>query len=248
MDAFSIAVVFAAFLAGGVVKGVLGLGLPLAAVAVMSSVLPLRVAIPLLLVPVLVTNAAQAVRGGHLEELLRRYWSMLLMSGVGVWLGTMALYRVDPAFLLVILGGVVCAYTSINLFAMRFSVSERTVPTVSPAVGLVSGLLSGTTGSLGVPIVIYLQALGLQKDLFVQALGIAFLLTGLVWTAALVAQGGLTMTNVPVSAAALVPAAAGMWAGRRLRDRLSQERFRTGLLIFLFLTGLNLIRKGVELL
>jgi uncharacterized protein len=247
VDAFSIAVVLVAFLAGGVVKGVLGLGLPLAAVAVMSSALPLRVAIPLLLVPVLVTNVMQAVVGGRMLEILRRYWSMLLMSALGVWLGTMALYRVDPAYLLVTLGIVVCAYTSINLFALRVSFSERNIPTVGPAVGLVSGLLSGTTGSLGVPIVIYLQALGLQKDVFVQALGIAFLLTGLVWMAALIAQGGLTMTNVPVSALALVPAIAGMWAGRWLRDRLSQERFRTGLLVFLFLAGLNLIRKGLEL-
>lgn len=239
--------VLAAFLAGGVVKGVLGLGLPLTAVAVMSSVLPIRVAIPLMLVPVLVTNVMQAIRGGRLQELIRRYWSMLLMSAVGVWLGTMALYRVDPSFLLVILGIVVCTYTAINLLAIRFSISERSIPTVGPAVGLISGLLSGTTGSLGVPIVIYLQALGLQKDAFVQALGIVFLLTGAVWTVAVASQGGLTASNMPVSAAALAPAIAGMWAGQWLRDRLSQDRFRAGLLVFLFLVGLNLIRKGLGL-
>ena len=247
MDAFSFAMVMVAFFAGGVVKGVLGLGLPLVSVAVMSSVLPIRVAIPLLLVPVIVTNIMQAVRGGRLVALLRRYWSMLLMSGIGVWLGTMALYAVDPSFLLAILGVVVCCYTAINLFAVRFSIGERSIPVVAPAVGLVSGLLSGTTGSLGVPIVIYLQALGLHKDAFVQALGIAFLLTGTVWTAALVWQGGLTTANVPISAAGLIPALIGMQAGQFLRDRLSQERFRTGLLVFLFLIGLNLIRKGLEL-
>jgi uncharacterized membrane protein YfcA len=248
LDTTSIAIVLFAFLCGGIVKGVIGLGLPLVSVAVMSSVLPLRVAVPLLLVPVIITNIMQAVRGGRMAELLRRYWSMLLMSGIGVWLGTIALYAVDPALLLPILGVVVCIYTGINLFAFRFTVGEASVPVVAPCVGLVSGLLSGTTGSLGVPIVIYLQALGLQKDAFVQALGITFLLTAVVWSGALLWEGGLNATNVPISAIALVPAVAGMWLGQKLRDHLDEEKFRKGLLVFLFLIGLNLIRKGLVVL
>jgi uncharacterized membrane protein YfcA len=48
-----------------------------------------------------------------------------------------------------------------------------------------------------------------------------------------------------ISLAALVPSFAGMWAGQRLRHRLSEEHFRRWMLVFLFLLGLNLIRKGV---
>jgi uncharacterized membrane protein YfcA len=245
VDSFTIAIVMVAFLCGGVVKGVIGLGLPLVSVAVMSSVLPLRVAVPMLLAPAIVTNIAQSHRGGRLAAIMRRYWSMLAMSCVGVWLGTIALYAVDPALLLPILGVVVCTYSALNLFTFRFSVSDRSLPVAAPCVGLFSGLLSGTTGSLGVPIVIYLQALGLDKDEFVQALGVTFLLTATVWAGALFWQGGLNTGNIPVSAAAIVPAFAGMWLGQQIRERLSQEGFRKGLLVFLFLIGLNLIRKGI---
>lgn len=245
MDTLVLATVGIAFLAGGIVKGVIGLGLPLTSVAVMSTVLDLRTAVPLLVVPVTVTNIWQALRGGHLRPLLARYWPMLVAAAIGVWAGTLALYRVDPALLLVLLGLVVCGYTLIDLFAMRIAFSPRRVPLVSPLVGLASGLLSGTTGSLGLPAVIYLQGLGLAKDVLVQAMGIQFFTTGAVWTLALLDQRGITDDNLPVSALALVPAAIGMVAGQWLRRRLSPERFRFWLFVFLFVVGLNLIRKGM---
>ncbi len=245
MDDFTLITVAVAFLLGGVVKGVLGLGLPLTAVAVMSSVLDLRVAVPLLVIPITVTNLFQAIRGDHLRAILRRYWAMLSASALGVWFGTYTFYRVDTSFLLVALGLVVCTYTLFNLFAVRIHLSDATIPIWSPVIGAFSGVLSGTTGSLGVPIAIYLQALGLSKDVFVQAVGIQFLITGSMWMVALIQQGGLNATNLPVSALALIPAAAGMAAGAWLRRRMPEDRFRTALFVLLLLVGLNLIRKGV---
>jgi len=245
VDELTLITVAAAFLLGGVVKGVLGLGLPLTSVAVMSSALDLRIAVPLLVIPITVTNFFQAVRGGHMRAILARYWGMLGASALGVWAGTYAFYRVDSSFLLVALGLVVCVYSAINLFAVRIRLPETTIPFWSPVIGAFSGVLSGTTGSLGVPIAIYLQALGLTKDIFVQALGIQFLLTGTMWMVALIQQGGLNAANLPVSAMALLPAIAGMAAGAWLRRRISEDRFRTALYILLLLVGVNLVRKGL---
>ena len=143
------------------------------------------------------------------------------------------------------LGVVVCAFTVINLFALRLAVPERSIPVLSPAVGLFSGVLSGSTGSLGVPVVIYFQALGLAKDTFVQALGLQFLITAAVWIAALIEQGALRGEGVMISTLAVAPAALGMVAGQWLRDRMTQERFNTWIYVFLFVIGLNLIRKGM---
>ena len=116
---------------------------------------------------------------------------------------------------------------------------------LSPAVGLFSGVLSGSTGSLGAPVVMYFQALGMPKDTFVQALGLHFLITAAVWIVALVDQGGLKGSGVAISALAVAPAALGMVAGQWLRNRLTQERFNIWVYAFLFIVGLNLIRKGM---
>jgi len=245
VDDFTLITVATAFLLGGVVKGVLGLGLPLTAVAIMGSVLDLRIAVPLVVIPITVTNLFQAFRGDNMKAILRRYWAMLSASALGVWFGTYAFYRVDTSFLLIALGLVVCTYTLFNLFAVRIHLSEATIPLWSPLIGALSGVLSGTTGSLGVPIAIYLQALGLSKDMFVQAIGIQFLITGTMWMVALIQQGGLNATNLPVSALALIPAAVGMAAGAWLRQRIAEEQFRTALFVLLLLVGLNLIRKGM---
>ena len=92
MDALTIALVCATFLIGGGVKGMLGLGLPLTSVALMGTFLDLRVAIPLLVIPVIVTNIWQAFRGDQMAAILRRYWVLFASSCLGIWLGTLALF------------------------------------------------------------------------------------------------------------------------------------------------------------
>ena len=47
-----------------------------------------------------------------------------------------------------------------------------------------------------------------------------------------------------VSAAAVVPALAGMWAGQRIRQRLSVEQFRLAVFWALLLTGLYTFAAG----
>lgn len=245
MDQFVLIAVAAAFFCGGVVKGVVGVGLPLTSIALMTTVIDLRLAIPLLVVPILTTNILQAFRGGRFLELLRQYWLMLVTAAIGVWAGTAALYRVELSYLLIILGLVVSAYSVMNLTTFRLSASEKSKPIWSPIVGFLSGILAGTTGSIGVPVVIYYQALKMAKDVFVQAVGIQFLITGSILTLALVYEGGLNWETLPVSALAMIPAFIGMTAGQWVRNRVSEERFRTWLWIFMLVVGLNLVRKGL---
>jgi len=234
-----------AFFCGGIVKGITGMGLPLTSIALMSIVLDLQVAIPLLIVPIIATNIMQAFQGGYFSELMQKFWPMLLTAAIGVFVGTYALYRLDSSYLLIALGLLVFFYSINNLFAVRLSCTEKTLPLLSPVVGFLSGVLSGTTGSIGIPVVIYFQALGMTKNLFVQALGIQFLITGSFLTLSLIREGGLVIENATISALALIPTAIGMFAGKTLRDKVSEERFKTWLYVLLLLIGLNLIRKGL---
>ena len=245
MDSITLAAVAAAFFCGGIVKGVVGIGLPLTSIALLTLFLDLRLAVPLMVVPILATNILQSFRGGRFGELLRRYWLMLAGGAAGVWTGAAALYRVELSYLLCALGLVVCAYATVNLLALRLTVSDRSLPVLSPVVGAFSGVLAGTTGSIGLPVVMYFQALGLSKDVFIQAVGIQFLITGAILAAALVHEKGLNAETLPVSALAVLPAFLGMAAGQWVRNRVSEERFRTALFIFLLLIGVNLIRKGL---
>ncbi len=56
MNMETLATVTVAFLVGGTIKGVTGMGLPTVSVAIMGGVLGLREAIPILMVPSLIAN------------------------------------------------------------------------------------------------------------------------------------------------------------------------------------------------
>ena len=234
-----------AFTAAGIVKGVVGLGLPLTAIAVLTLAMGLREAVPLIIVPVLVTNFWQMTQGGMLVPLVRRFWTMIAPLGVGAWLGTVLLFAIDETLVGALLGAVIIAYSLVNIFAIRFRVPAGHEAWYSPGVGLLSGLLTGLTGSVGGPVAIYFQALGLDRETFLQAASLAFFLTALPWGGTLVAEGALDFEAAAIGAAALPPSFAGMWIGQRIGARLSPEVFSKGVFGFLILVGANLIRRAI---
>ena len=245
MDPTLIATAAVAFTAAGLVKGVVGLGLPLTAIAVLTVTMGLREAVPLIIVPVLITNAWQMTRGGLLVSVFKRFWTMIVPLGIGAWLGTVLLFSIDETLVGALLGVVIIVYSLVNIFAVRFRIPDRHERWYSPGVGLLSGLLTGLTGSVGGPVAIYFQALGLDRETFLQAVSLAFFLTALPWGGTLIAEGALTVEAAAIGTAALLPSFAGMWAGRIIGDKLSPEVFSKGVFGFLILIGANLIRRAI---
>ncbi|MEK9684824.1 MAG: sulfite exporter TauE/SafE family protein [Rhodospirillaceae bacterium] len=245
MDLTVLAVGGFAFLCGGLIKGVVGMGLPLTSVALMSQFIDLRIAVPLLVIPILVTNALQAIRGHKLVSLLREYWTLIATACAFTFIGVYLLYNINSKHILLVLGTVITLYGLFNLFAIRVTVSEKHKPWLSPLTGLAAGLMAGMTGVIAIPTMMYFQALKLPKDIFVQALGITFFVAGTFLMIALWLEGGLNLRNIHVSALAMVPAVFGMYVGEKIRKKISEEKFRTWVFIFLCLIGLNLVRKSL---
>ena len=89
----------------------------------------------------------------------------------------------------------------------------------------------------------YLQALGLEKDDLVQALGLSFTVSTIALAAGLEWRGAFQMDNLTMSALAIVPALAGMWAGQIIRSRVSPPTFRRWFLICLLLLGAEMLAR-----
>lgn len=234
----------ALFVAGGV-KGVIGLGLPLTAISIIGAVVDLRTAIAYIAIPVVATNLYQAFDGGRTPEMLRKYWVINLCSVAGTVVGTQILFVVDPRILITLLGGVVILYVAINASRFRIRISDRAAPWAAPPLGILSGLLTGTTGSVGIPIALYLQARDVDKENFLRAIALTFLISSSVLVLALLEKGAISRESAIISAVSLVPAFAGMAVGQRLRGRLSEDRFRAFVFMFLLIAAVNLIRKGI---
>jgi len=230
--------------AGGI-KGVIGLGLPLTAVSILGSIVDLRTAIAFIAIPVVATNLYQAFEGGRVMEMLRKYWVINLCSIAGTFIGAQILFLVDPRILTTLLGVVVVIYVAINATRFRVRISDRAAPWAAPPLGILSGLLTGTTGSVGIPIALYLQARDVDKDSFLRAIALTFLISGFMLVVALIEKGAISQANALISGVSLVPAFAGMMIGQHLRRYLSEDRFRLFVYVFLILAAANLIRRGL---
>ena len=237
--------VAASFLLAGTVKGVIGLGLPTVSLALMTLALDLPSAMALLLVPSFVTNLSQALVGGHAKVVLRRIGPFLLMASVTVWIGALALTRVRLPLLSGLLGVSLVVYAGVNLAGYRPTVSARNETWVGPLLGAINGILTGMTGGSAVPGVLYLQAIGLPRDLLIQAMGMLFAVSTLALAGAMGANGLLTADLGVLSAAAVVPAILGMGLGQRLRHRLSERRFRQVFFVSLLALGLYFVVRAI---
>ena len=244
MELELVAVVVAIFLLAGLVKGVIGLGLPTVSLALLGVVVELPVAVLLMVIPSAVTNLWQALDGPHFGELMRRFWLMLLASAVGVWFAYGLLLIANPEAMSGLLGVILCVYAAISLYRGRLIPRIAHERFASPIVGLTTGILAGATGSLVMPIVPYLQALELDRDALVQMMGISFTVSTVAIGVSIVDHGGYDRQLALVSLGALVPALIGMKLGQWLRKSFSELVFRRCLFIGLFVIGIRLIWKA----
>ncbi|MBB4236275.1 sulfite exporter TauE/SafE family protein [Rhizobium esperanzae] len=230
-------IVTVTFFAAGIVKGVTGMGLPTVAMGVLGSLLSPLAAASLLIVPSFVTNLWQLFAGPSFGPLLLRFWPMMVAIVVATVLGSSLITSDNTVLTTAALGGALALYSLYTLLARQLSIPKKVEPLMSPIIGALTGLITGGTGVFVIPAVPYLQALGLSKDDLVQALGLSFTISTMALAAGIGAQGALQLEQTAFSILAVVPALVGMWAGQRLRDRISPIAFRRGFLVFLFLLG-----------
>lgn len=232
------------FLFGGFLKGGLGLGLPLVALAGIAPVMGVKIAMAVMLVPCIVMNAWQAVSGGNLRAILQRLWLFLVMSAIGIWFGVQILAVANAAAITLTLGVILALYSVFSLTRPQIPPPGRHEPWMGPVSGGLGGLAFGITGTFIVPGILFVQALGFDRNRLVQAMGVCFVVISSVLALSM-SRNNLLPTDLAVlSTLALVPTAAGWWLGRLLRDRVPEEIFRKLFFAGLMLVGFYMIFRG----
>jgi uncharacterized membrane protein YfcA len=232
------------FFLAGIVKGVTGMGLPTVAMGVLGAIIPPVAAASILIIPSFVTNVWQLFAGPGFVVLASRLWPMMLGIVVGTVAGSWLLINANTGWTTAGLGAALAMYAGFSLWARPFSVPPRVERWLSPVVGLTTGMVTGGTGVFVIPAVPYLQALGLNKDDLIQALGLSFTISTVALAIGLVRGGAFHLGSIATSALAVVPALMGMWFGQWIRLRIGPATFRRWFLICLLLLGLELTIKS----
>ncbi len=226
-----------AFLLAGFVKGALGLGLPTVSMGLLAVSMPPSQAIAIVIVPAIVTNIWQTFGGPYLRDILRRLWPLLIGTAAGIWLNGGALTGPYARYTAIGLGLLLAINAVIGLSKFNFTVAPANEGWLGGIVGLITGMISAATGVQVIPSVPFLQAIGMEKEELIQALGVFFTVATLALGFNLTTEGLLTSATALPGAVAMVGSFAGMFVGQAVRARLRPDLFRFWFQIWMILLG-----------
>jgi uncharacterized membrane protein YfcA len=231
----------AAFLLAGFVKGAIGLGLPTVSMGLLVVTMPPSRALAIVIVPAIVTNIWQTFVGPYFRDIVRRLWPLMVGTVVGIRLNSSMLTGPYARYGAAVLGVLLVIYAIIGLSKFSFSVAPRNEKWIGGIVGLVTGAVSATTGVQVLPSMPYMQAIGMEKDELVQALGVFFTVATVSLAFNLTSAGLLSASTALPGAVAMAASFAGMFIGQAVRSRMQPETFRRWFLIAMILLGIYLV-------
>jgi uncharacterized membrane protein YfcA len=236
----TLTIIAAALLVAGFVKGALGLGLPTVAMGLLAVSMPPAQAIAIVIVPAIVTNIWQTFGGPYFRDIIRRLWPLLIGTAAGIWLNAGSLTGPYARYTTIALGVLLVANAAIGLSKLKFSIAPQNEKWVGGVVGVMTGMVSAATGVQVIPSVPFLQAIGMEKDELIQALGVFFTVATLALSFNLTSAGLLTAATALPGAVALACSFIGMFAGQAARARLQPETFRVWFQIGMIALGIYL--------
>ncbi|MCH7335606.1 sulfite exporter TauE/SafE family protein [Acinetobacter sp. NIPH 2699] len=234
-------IVMVVFAFAGMIKGMIGLGLPAVSMGLLTIAMSPFQAASLLIVPSMVTNVWQLFAEGHVWSFICRFWSLLLGVILGsIWGFLPSLSQGQGSEIL--LGSMLALYGLYGLCAKKLPYLAAHERWLSPIMGYIGGAVTIATGVIIIPIVPYLQSLHLKRDELVQALGLTFTVSTICLAIFLHDQpttGGAL--DYRWSSVALVAALIGMWFGKKVRYHLNEQKFRQLFFIGLLTLGSYMI-------
>jgi uncharacterized membrane protein YfcA len=227
------------------VYGITGFGASIVAIPLLAHFLPLRFAVPMMLVFDLFAGFLLGLKNReHLAraEVLR----LLPFLLVGMAAGVTLLARASDRWLLLLLGTFVLGYAGMNLLR-RGRPALISTAWAAPA-GAVGGVFTALYGTGGPVYTMYLARRLSDKFVLRATIGILILITALVRLALFTGSGFYAQEGLLPLAFALVPCAlAGYLAGANLHGRLPAERVAQAVWLLLVAGGAGLLWRSLAM-
>ncbi|TXJ17467.1 MAG: sulfite exporter TauE/SafE family protein [Afipia sp.] len=238
-------IIAAVFLLAGFVKGTIGMGLPTVAMGLLATRMTPAHALAIVIVPAIVTNIWQTFVGPYLRDIVRRLWPLLIGTVLGVWAGGGLLIGPYARYGTIVLGILLVIYAIIGLSRVRFSVPRRNETWIGGIVGVITGVISAATGVQVIPSMPFMQAIGMEKDELIQALGVFFTTATVAQAYNLTGAGLLNTSTLIPGTIGMIAAFVGMYVGQLVRSRMDADTFRRWFLIAMLLLGIYLAGEMV---
>src|SRR4029077_19948368 len=155
-----IAAVVCSLIVAGLLKGMIGVGMPVVALPLLSLFIDVKSAAMLLSMPLIFSNLPQALEGGKTGRCLVQLMPVLLGMIPGLFLGVRILLALDPKVAKIAAGLVFMAVGGIMLLAPKLQIQPRLILPAGIAFGFFGGILGGIAAMAGPLVFIFLLAKG----------------------------------------------------------------------------------------
>jgi uncharacterized membrane protein YfcA len=228
---------------GYIVFGLTGFGSSVTAMPLLVLLMPLRMAVPLMLVFDLVSGLLMGLKNRRFidrREALRLIPFML----AGMAIGVLALVRAPERLLLILLGVFILGYSAWSLLARH--TPRPLAPAWAGPFGVVGGMFTALFGTGGPFYTIFLTR-RLHDKLPLRATISGVLFFSAVARLVLFTGAGLYRDRaLPLLAAGLLPfALGGLYVGNRLHQWLPAERVRQFVWVVLIAGGASLVLRNL---
>ncbi|HLJ21632.1 MAG TPA: sulfite exporter TauE/SafE family protein [Stellaceae bacterium] len=234
-----------ALFVGGALKGVVGLGLPLVGVPLLTFPLGLEGAVSILVLPIIVSNIAQSFAAGLFPSVARRFFPLLAVLFCVTAISTRGFNLLPERGLFGVVGAALVVFPTVAYLRPTIRVSREQEPWLGTLVGAVAGVLAGVSSMPGPPLMIYLACLRLPKNEFVVAVSLMFLVAQVGLGLGLIGLSKTGPLELSLSAAACIPVLAGMWLGSKARLRVSDRVFSVLVFATYLLTGVSFLVRAL---
>ena len=232
------------FLLAGLVKGIVGFGLPTIGIGLGALISDIPTAMMLIMVPTFFTIIIQTFANGSVKVVIGRSWAFLIgaivLVPVGLWaVVTLPLFPFER-----LLGASIFLYGVASLSGFNPVIAYDHNHIIGFSFGLMNSILTGLTGSFSVPGIMYLRALHYSKDDLLCAMGVLFLASTVAMGCSLWWLDRATQDLSMSSLAMCAPVGIGVWVGAHIRSLLTENFFKELFLYALIALGLYLVFFG----
>ncbi|RPE29835.1 hypothetical protein EC846_2416 [Acinetobacter sp. BIGb0102] len=236
-----------------VLHGLSGFGFPMISTAALSLVYPLSTAVAMVIIPCILMNLSMLKTAQQnsfiktLKDYLTRYWLLIGASLIGSLIGVNLLIKVPEGYLKIMLGIVMLLYV-IDQFRhkpLQISASLQNMLLF----GLLAGIVGGATNAMAPFLMMYLLSTRHQKNEIVIISNLSFLASKLVQLLLLYPSLlNFDQAQIWLLAIVTIVSLIFVYLGAKIRNRLSQQKFKYIIFIILTVLGLNALWQGFLLL
>ena len=241
-DPTIIIIIILAVLAGGLVKGTLGFGMPMVALPIIAFIIPPTTAMILLCAPIFLTNFLQIKFRQGVSSY--RFLPMFLSLIIGLIIGARLILEIDVNTITQIIAVSIIFAALVNCFGIKIkNINKNHENTITSLIGFGSGILGGLSTFYGPPMLAYLVAVDLPKENFVRTVSTMYFIGSFPLYGSLIYYGFATKEDLIFSLILIIPAFIAQQVGTKIRDKFNQKQFRICILITLIILGFSLLVK-----